>query len=122
MTDEVGGKLRGDHEINRLVVRLGEIDEPPQGDLREQLALGIRFERNRNFFRAIPLATQFGDKSAHVALGGAALDRPLTPGATECLFEGAWLKSGPDKLEAWIVRPGATNGVSYVEVTTRAER
>ena len=62
------------------------------------------------------------EASAHVALGGAALDRPLTPGATECLFEGARLKSGPDKLEAWIARPGATNGVSYVEVTTRAER
>ena len=57
-----------------------------------------------------------------MALGGAALDSPLTPGATECLFEGARLKSGPDKLEAWIACPGATNGVSYVEVTTRTER
>jgi len=77
MPDEVGRKLGGYHQIDRLVVRLGEIDEPPQGDLREQLALGIRFERNRNFFRAIPLATQFGDKSAHVALGAAVHKRHL---------------------------------------------
>ena len=38
MADEVGRKLGRDHRVDRLVVGLRQIDEPPERRLREQLA------------------------------------------------------------------------------------
>ena len=75
MAHEIGRELRGDHEIHGLVVRLGQIDEPPQRRLREQFALRIGLERNRDFFRAVAEAAQLAHETADMPLGAAVDER-----------------------------------------------
>ena len=62
-------------EIDGLVVRLGKIDKPPQRRLREQFALRIGLERNRDFFRAVAEAAQLAHQTADMPLGAAVDER-----------------------------------------------
>src|SRR5262249_2003390 len=103
MPDEVGGELRRDHEVDRLVVRLRQIDEPPERRLREQLALRIRLEGNRDLLRTVTEPSQFGDEAANVPLGAAVHERHLRfthengPHVGHRMPEGA---AGPDYIIA----------------------
>ena len=71
MTDEIRRELRRDHGVDALAVRLGQIDEPPRGRLREQLLLRVPLERNRHPLGAIAVPAQFVDQPANVQLGAA---------------------------------------------------
>jgi arylsulfatase A-like enzyme len=57
-----------------------------------------------------------GAKSAHVRVGGVAVERPLEPGQTTVKFPAVKLAAGAAKVEAWLALGEETVGVHYVEV------
>ena len=46
MPDAVGGELRRDHEVDRLPVRLGQVDQAPEERLIEDARARIPLERD----------------------------------------------------------------------------
>ena len=77
MTHEVIGKLGGDHRVDGLVVGLGEIEEPPQRGLGEEVAFRIGLERNRHRLGAVTMTPQFADEAADQPLGAPVDEREL---------------------------------------------
>ena len=77
MADEIGRELRRDDRIDPLAVRLGQIDQPPRGGLRQQLVFRIPLERNRHALGAVAAARQLVDQAAHVQLRAAVHERHL---------------------------------------------
>lgn len=60
--------------------------------------------------------------SAHFALAGKSLDRPVAAGEGTVLFSGVELPAGPARLEAWIAEDGSRVGVMFVEVSRSPAR
>jgi arylsulfatase A-like enzyme len=62
------------------------------------------------------LAPRPNPATAHLAIHGVSLTRPVEANATECTFESVALSPGPGRLEAWLARDETTFGVLSVDV------
>lgn len=54
--------------------------------------------------------------TAHLSLGGVKQEKELAKGATTCRFHSVSVRSGPGRLETWIVASQESTGVQFVEV------
>ena len=77
MAHEVGRKLRGDHQIDRLPVALAQIEQPPRRGVRQDLVLRIPLERHADELRLVPALAQLPHQLPHVHLGAAVHERHL---------------------------------------------
>src|SRR5688572_7493103 len=77
MAHEVRGKLRRNHEVDRLPVALTQIDQPPCGGVREYLTLRIPLERNAHELGLEAAALQLTDERPDEVLCAAPDERNL---------------------------------------------
>jgi arylsulfatase A-like enzyme len=81
----------------------------------------VRVARAGTYEVTLRFARAARGASAHFALGGAAVDRPVAEGAADCTLGPVRLGAGPGRLEAWVAAGDEKVGVHYVEVK-RLER
>ena len=80
MPGEVGGKTRGDQQIDWLAVARREIEQAPRGGLREQLLFRLRAKRQRDEIDLVAAMSQHVDERSDVQLGAAGDERHVSVG------------------------------------------
>ena len=75
--DEVGRKLRGDHQIDRPAVAFAQIEQPPRRGVRQDFFLRVPLERDADELGLVAARAQLPHELANVDLGAAVHERHL---------------------------------------------
>jgi hypothetical protein len=79
VTDDVGGELRRDHEVDPLPVGLFEVEQPPEERLGEHALAGVPLERDADEVGVVAAATELLDEVVGEDLDAAAGKWHLRP-------------------------------------------
>src|SRR5690349_19803480 len=77
MPGKVRGKLRGDKQVDGAAIALAQVQQPPRGRMRENLALRIPLEGYADELRVQAVSLELSDELSDVVLGTAADERHL---------------------------------------------